>query len=235
METAMKTRTLLLTGIAVAAALLAGCASTELADHTFEDEPLRLVVRVAPDARVEADYFVTINPDDPVGTILSIGSSVAKASQVERAQQKMDLVLDELDVGQILEDEVGGYFAEVMEMRLAESRAQASYYLRVDVTEYGIEASGPGSSVEFVLRGSAELFDTAGGDRLWRERFSRSVQVSPAIFGIPAAAGNVVSAAMLSELTEDEIAVGIERVTRDAAWEIGEEFEDDLYRARRRR
>ncbi|HKJ84994.1 MAG TPA: hypothetical protein VKA06_02905 [Spirochaetia bacterium] len=215
--------------------LLGACASTELAYHSFEGEPLRLVVRVAPDARVDADYFVTIDPNNPVGTIISIGSSVAKASQVESAQRKMDVALRELDVRSIMEDEVGGYFEDVMEMRLTDSRRDASYYLSVEVREYGIEASGPGSSVEFVLSGSAELYDTATDDRIWRERFARSLQVSPAFFGLPSSAGNVVSAAMLSELTEEQIASGIERVTRDAAWEVGREFEDDLYRARRRR
>lgn len=223
----------------VAATLLVGllgaCASTELAYHSFEGEPLRLVVRVAPDARVDADYFVTIDPSNPVGTIISIGSSVAKASQVESAQRKMDVALRELDLRGIMEDEVGGYFEDVMEMRLTDSRSSASYYLSVEVREYGIEASGPGSSVEFVLSGSAELYDTATNDRIWRDRFSRSLQVSPSFFGLPSSAGNVVSAAMLSELTEEQIANGIEQVTRDAAWEVGQEFEDDLYRARRRR
>lgn len=219
----------------IAVGMLASCASTELAYHSFEGEPLRLVVRVAPEARVDADYFVTIDPDDPVGTVISIGSSVAKATQVKGARQKMNAALQELDVRSILEDEVGGYFEDVMEMRITDSRRDASYYLSVEVREYGIEASGPGSSVEFVLRGSAELYDTATNDRIWRDRFHRSLRVSPSFFGLPRSAGNVVSAAMLSELTEEEITSGIERVTREAAWEMGREFEDDLYRARRRR
>ncbi|MFW6289136.1 MAG: hypothetical protein ACOC2Q_05090 [Spirochaetota bacterium] len=223
----------------VAAALVVGvlgsCASTELAYHSFERESLRMVVRVAPDARVDADYFITIDPNDPVGTIISIGSSVVKASQVENAQRRMDVALRELDVQSIMEDEVGGYFQDVMEMRLTDSRRNASYYLSVEVREYGIEASGPGSSIEFVLSGSAELYDTATDDRIWRDRFSRSLRVSPSFFGLPSSAGNVVSAAMLSDLTEEQIADGIERVTREAAWEVGREFEDDLYRARRRR
>ncbi len=221
--------------VALVVAALSSCASTELAYHSFEGEPLRMVVRVAPDARVDADYFVTIDPNNPVGTIISIGSTMAKASQVESARRKMDGALRELDVRGIMEGEVGGYFEGVMEMRLTDSRSDASYYLSVEVREYGIEASGPGSSVEFVLSGSAELYDTATNHRIWRDRFSRSLQISPSFFGLPSSAGNVVSAAMLSELTEEQIASGIERVTRDAAWEVGREFEDDLYRARRRR
>lgn len=215
------------------AAALGACATNRLEGHVVEGESLRLIVRVAPDARVDADYFVSIDSSDPIGTALSIGSTIAKASQVEKAQAKTDAAMREVDIEAILEDEVGGYFADVMEMHLTDSRRTATYVLNVFVDEYGIEASGPGSSIEFVLRGSAEMYDSAVGERIWRERFRRSEQFSPGLFGLPASAGNVLSAAMLNELTEEEIAAGIERITRDAAWEISGEFEEDLYRSRR--
>lgn len=228
-------RTFGATAMVIALGMLASCASTELAYYPIEGETMRLVIRVAPDARVQADYFVTIDPDDPVETIISVGTSIAKANQVARAQEKMDHALRHLDLSGILDSEIGSYFEEIMEMRLTDRRADATYYLSVEVREYGIEASGPGSSVEFVVRGYAELVDNVSGDRIWRDHFSAREQVSPSLFGLPAAAGNVLSAAMLSELTEDQIADGMERVTRNAAWEVGQEFEDDLYRARRRR
>ena len=228
----MKSRILIAAGALVA--LLASCASTELAYHDFADEPLQLVVFVAPGAEIEADYFVSFDPDDPVGTIISIGSSVAKAGQVEAVRDKMDVAMRDLDVGLILEEEVGSYFERIMEMRLTDSRSRASYVLNVEVEHYGIEASGPGSGVEFMLDGRAELFDHPSGDGIWRDRFRMSEPFSPVVFGLPGSAGNVLSAAMLSELTEEQIAAGIEKVTRDAAWEIAREFEDDLYRARRR-
>lgn len=222
----------LLAAVAIVATLGA-CATNKLEGHTFEGEPLRLIVRVAPDARVDADYFVSIDSSNPIGTALSIGTTIAKASQVEKAQAKTDAAMRELNMEAILEDEVGGYFADVMEMRITDSRRAASYLLNVFVDEYGIEASGPGSSVEFVLRGKAQMYDNTVDQLIWEERFRRSEQFSPGLFGLPASAGNVLSAAMLNELTEEEIAAGIEQVTRDAAWEISSEFEEDLYRSRR--
>ncbi|MFW6262259.1 MAG: hypothetical protein ACOC6J_11825 [Spirochaetota bacterium] len=216
-------------------ALLGACASTKLAEYDYDGEPVAIVVRVAPGARVEADYFVTIDPDDPVTTILSIGSSVAKAGQVREAERKMEVALRGMEIDTIIEQELASYFGEVMAMRIAESRRRSSFFLNVVVEQYGIEASGPGSSVDFVVEGEAELFDEYTNDRIWRERFSRSEQFSPSVFGLPRSAGNVLSAAMLSELTEAQIAAGVERVTRDAAWEIAQEFESDLERARRRR
>ena len=49
------------------------------------------------------------------------------------------------------------------------------------------------------------------------------------------AAGNVISAVALADLSVEEITYGLERVARDAAWDIGLELENDIYRARRRR
>ncbi|MFW5743413.1 MAG: hypothetical protein ACOC2D_09055 [Spirochaetota bacterium] len=231
-ESAMKTRHLFAL-LAAIAATLGACATNKLEGHTFAGEPLRLIVRVAPEARVDADYVVSIDSSDPVATALSIGTTIAKASQVEKAQAKTDAAMRELDMEAILADEVGAYFADVMEMRVIDSRRAASYLLSVCVDEYGIEASGRGSSVEFILRGKAEMYDNAADELVWDERFRRSEQFSPGLFGLPASAGNVFSAAMLYELTEQEIAAGIERVTRDAAWEISSEFERDLHRSRR--
>lgn len=220
-------------GLALALTLGA-CATNKLDGYYFEDEPMRLIVRVAPDARVEADYFVDFDPQNPVGTVISIGTTIAKASQVRVAQEKMDTAMRDLDIDAILEEEVGGYFDEVVEVRLTDSRSDASYILNVLVKEYGIEASGSGSNVEFALRGTAEMFDNLTDELIWDARFRRSEPISPRMFGLPGSAGNVLSAAMLAELTEEEIAAGIEQVTREAAWEVAGEFEEDLYKARRR-
>ncbi|MFP4114651.1 MAG: hypothetical protein ACOC2Y_04140 [Spirochaetota bacterium] len=224
-------------GTAVAIAVLLGvlgsCASTELANHTFEGESLRLILRVAPGARVEADYWITIDPEDPVTTVISIGSSIAKASQVNEAQAKMDSALRDFRVDEVFEDEVGSYFSDVMEMRLVESRTRASYILSIEVEEYGIEATGHNGGLEFVLDGNAELIDNYDGRRIWHKWFHRDEQISPSVFGLPTSADNVLTAALLSELSEEEIAAGVERVTRDAAWQVAEEFDADLSWARR--
>ncbi|MFW5688050.1 MAG: hypothetical protein ACOC1U_00640 [Spirochaetota bacterium] len=125
------------------------------------------------------------------------------------------------------------YFGRVMHVVAPNSRERATYRLTITVREYGIESRGHASSVEFVLRGHAELYDSFSGRLVWERGFRRSEMVGPSLFGLPAVAGNVWSAALLSELSEDEIADGIERVTRDTAWQIARDFDRDLSRSRR--
>lgn len=221
-------------GTAVLMVGLAGCASTELASYYFEDERVSVDARVAPDARIDASYSIVIDADDPVRTALSIGSSLAKANQVAAVEEKLDGALRRTDIRTIVEEEVGDYVATTLGSEIVDSRREADLQLLIDVENYGIDAGGPGSGIEFQLSATAALFDVQTGDRKWRTHKSVSEPASPDVFGLPSVAGNVLSAVMLSELSEEQIAAGLERLARDAAWRIGADLENDIYRARRK-
>jgi hypothetical protein len=213
---------------------LAGCVSRALAERPIEGEPVRLVVRIAPDARVRADYSVTIDAKDPVRSLISIGTTAAKADQAFRAQERMDAAMQGIDLARIIEEELASFYSDGLDMPIVASSREATYTVTMHVREYGIDAGRAGSSIRFVLKGRVEMHDPADG-RIWRYSFNEEQPVSPAIFGLPSAAGNVFSAAMLAELTEPEIAAGLERVARNAAWSVGDRFVRDLSRQRRRR
>jgi hypothetical protein len=231
----MKTTRILLIGLATLVVALTGCASTELANYRFAGARMVVDARVSPDAEVYAFYSVTIDPDDPVRTAISIGSSLAKANQVRIAEEKLYGAMQETDIRMIVEDEVGDYVETSLGVEVIEDRRRADFQLLIEVEEYGIDAGGSSGGVEFELTAIATLFDLRDGGRIWRTRESVSREASPSMFGIPSAAGNVLSAVALAELSEEEIARGLDRLARDAAWEIGEELEKDIYRARRRR
>ena len=211
-----------------------GCASTELAFYDFDDLAMTVDARVAPDAEIDASYSIVVDPEDPVRTALSIGSSLAKANQVAQVESKLREALRETDIRAIVEDELGEFVQTTFDARVVENRRAADLQLLIDVENYGIDAGGPGSGIEFQLSAVATLFDLRSGDRIWRTRESVSEPVSADVFGLPPVAGNVLSAVRLSELTEEEIAEGLERLARDAAWDIGLELERDIYRAHRR-
>ena len=212
---------------------LAGCASTELAYYDFASETMSVNVRVAPDARVYASYSVVVDPEDPVETALSIGSSLAKASQVREAERKLYSALENVDLHEFVEDELTEFVETSLGSRVVEERRRAKLQLLVEIESYGIDAVESG--VNFQMSAVATLRDVERSDRVWRGRESVSQPVSPSVFGLSGAAGNVLSAVALSRVSEEEIARGLERLARDAAWEIGLNLERDIYRARRRR
>jgi hypothetical protein len=221
--------------VAVIGLGFAGCASTELALYDFDEQSMSVDVRIAPDAEIDASYSIVVDADDPIRTALSIGSSLAKANQVAQVEEKLHAALRRTDMRTIVEDELSEFVETTLGSRIAESRSDADLQLIVDVNSYGIDAGGSGSGIEFQLSATAKLYDLQTNDRIWRTREYVSEPASPDVFGLPAVAGNVLSAVALAELTEEEIARGLERLARDAAWDIGLELEKDIRRARRRR
>jgi hypothetical protein len=223
--------------VLIIAALVAvgmiGCASTELAYYDFGNQNVSVDARVAPDARVDSSYSVQIDPNDPVKTAISIGSSLAKADQVRDAEQKLDEALRGTDLAGIVEDELGEFVESAFGSRIVEDRHRADMQLMVQIDRYGIDASGSG--VDFKMTAVATLWDLDTGDRIWRGVESVTEPVSPDVFGLPGSAGNVLSAVALSGLSPAEIRHGIERIARDAAWDVGLNLERDIYRARSRR
>ena len=218
--------------LAAAVLLFSGCVSAELGRVDFEGEPLFLDVIIAPDAEVHASYDIVFDAENPVRTIVSIGTSAAKAAQVEKTRERLDGAMRRTDIPGLLEEEIAVFFSRRMDMRIVERRSAAEFELTLDVKEYGIMAGG-GAEVELVLNAVASMYADSGRERIWRRRVHASEQVSPAFFGLPPSAGNVLSAAMLSELTEDEIAAGLERVAREASRELGAVLQRDIYRAKR--
>ena len=141
----------------VLAVILSSCATHQLEYYEFDRSAIKIRVYVAPDARAQASYSVDIDPEDPIGTILSVGTSVAKASQVHQAQERMDEALRSLDIRDILENEMAYYFEDAFDARIVEDATRADFDLILEVTEYGIDASG-GGQVDGKCRESAEVY-----------------------------------------------------------------------------
>jgi hypothetical protein len=211
-------------------AALAGCASYDLSVYEFVDRPMAIDVRVIPGAEVESNYFVTVDPNDPVSTILSIGSSVAKANEVARAQERMDTAMRRADVEFIVKDELEEFVAFSLGSEIVSRRPEAEYYLLVEIDAYGIDAESRGGAIDFALDGRATLYSEWENQRIWTRWLHVREPIRPGFFGIPGAAGNVVTAAHLSELTVEEIVVGLEAIAREAAHDIAEDIEASTYR-----
>ena len=213
--------------------VMAGCATTNHLETTsLEGSAMRVDVRGETVAAVDADYHVRVSSDDPIGTMISVGTSIAKASQVEQVRERLDRATADLDLAGVIEDRLDAYFADEFGTVPVATSSSADAILVVDVREYGISAESWNAAVQMHIEVVCELFDADRGQRVWRRRVSTSRDASPAIFGLPGAAGNVVSAGVLSELSEEEIAYGMERLSREIALEIAYEFEDAWYRAR---
>lgn len=219
--------------LALGVVLVASCATVNKFDeYAVEGGDLAANLRMPPEPEIESDYFVDIDKDNPIGTVLSVGTTIAKASEVNRAEDRMRDALQTVDVPGIVFEQTFLGVAEALQSRMVEDRRSADYFLDIEIREYGITAGSSGGQVALSMRVTARLFHQRSGELVWRRNISREDEASPYMFGIAGSAGNVLTAALLAELSTDEMAEGFDRLATSLAREISREIEDDLYRAR---
>jgi hypothetical protein len=231
-------RTVLLRGAAAAAVilLLASCATINRLDrYVIEDASLRTQMRMPPPATLDLGYSSPVDSGNPIGTAIRVGTTIIKASEAAKAEPVMREALRSVDVPVIVLEETSQACAAVLNARLVESGQKADYLLDLDIYEYGIEAPSWSSSVSLHLGMTAIMYHNSSGEIVWRRKhITVDIPASPQMFGLGSAAGDIVSAAVLSSLTVDQLEEGFRRLALESARRVTRILEDDFYRARYR-
>jgi hypothetical protein len=219
--------------VMVVVALLSGCASAGLlGEYRFRGGALSGRMRTPPEPRVFADYSIRLDRDDPVGSVLSVGTSIAKAAGVRAAQQRLTRALEAVDVPEEIRWSALEECARALGCEAVRRADDSDFLLSLDIREYGIDASSGNASAEFRVDLVATLADSADGREIWRTRVREQLPISPAVFGLGGSMGNVVSAATLAELSEAEIGQGLMKLARSVAYRVADRLVRDLRRAR---
>ena len=150
-------------------------------------------------------------------------------SHAEKAEERMYGALELVDVP--VRSRARADCSIVLQARESTSPGPADYLLDIDIREYGVNASSS-TAVHFRLSAMVHLRDTRDGVRVWERRVNVSEQVSPEILGVPDVVSDVLSVAVLAELSVDDIARGFEPLAREAARQIAGRLDRDLARER---
>ena len=217
---------------ASAGLLLAGCVTfPELATRSFSGRTLAEEMRIPPEPEVDVSYNVKIDREDPIGTFLSVGTNLAKASQATMARERMAEALRFVDVPEMVRIQAGESCVDGLDFRPAGSRARSDYILDIDILEYGLSVHSSGG-VYFAMDARVHLFDTAGGEAVWNRNVHLNEPVSAEVFGVGGLVGDAITVTALAELSEEEMIRGFESLARETGRRIARRLEDDIYRAR---
>jgi hypothetical protein len=221
---------------AAAVLLLASCTTINRLDrYRIEDATLATDMRVPPAATLDINYSVHIDSKNPIVTALSVGTTIIKASEASRAEAAMREALTGVDVPGIILGETSRACASALDARLVSGRGQkADYILDLDIREYGIKASSPGSAVSLHLRMVATLSHNRSGDIVWRRNISVDDPAMPQMFGVGHIVGDIVTAGVLSSLTVEQLEEGFRQLALESARSVARRLERDLYKARYR-
>lgn len=217
-------------------ALLASCSTINRLDrYELEGSTLRADMRMPPAPSMDIDYSVTFDSRNPIGTAISVGTNVFKASEAKKAEAVMRQALTSVDVPGIVLDNTSQSFASSLAARLVERGQKAEYLLDLDLYEYGIQAPSWASAVSLHLGMTAIIYHNPSGDIVWRRKhFTVDVPASPQMFGAGLVVSDIVTAAVLSTLTVEQLEEGFRALALETSRFVTRTLEDDYYKARYR-
>jgi len=216
--------------------LLGSCATTNRLDrYRVENEPLMASMRVPPPPTMDIDYSVWVDSKNPIGTALRVGTTILKASEAEKARAVMLEALSAVDVPAILLAETSQSVSTALRARLVDRAQKAEYRLDLAIHEYGIRAPSWASAVSLHLSLTPSLYHDRDGKIVWRRKnVTVDVPASPQMFGAGQIAGDIITAAVLSTLTVEQLEEGFRLLALESARAVLGLLERDFYRARYR-
>ena len=99
------------------------------------------------------------------------------------------------------------------------------------INNYGIEASSWSAAVYFKIDVKVRLIDNEKHIKVWEKTIKERMHISSSIFGLHDAIGNVITASVLSDLSEEEMIEGFTHLGQFAAGRIADRIQDDFIKA----
>lgn len=230
-----------LSRVVPAAALLAvlvaasGCGpSNRLREVSLDGRRVAVTAAIPPAPRVQAGSPLEAGIDvyDPVGTAVRVGTAGVKYRQARRAQARLDSVVGRIDVADRVARRVLAGAASTLRFAPAARPPEADFVLDLRVADYALVADSFEGDTYFVLLGQMRLLDARTGAELWRTKLEEREVLTRTLFGLPAAAGNVVTGRALASLSAAEMEVGLARLGDYAADRIIDRLARDYVRSR---
>jgi hypothetical protein len=218
---------------AVTAVLLASCATVNrLESISLHDAELASVLAPPPPPSLDSWSHLSIDPSNPIGTVLRIGSSIVLAAEAQKAAERMREALTEIDVPAVVFEESTARCARALGAGRVGDTRDADFVLDLEIEHYGIDAPSWGSAVSLEISVTARLYERRSRDLVWRRHLSVAERARPEVFGVPSAAETIFTAAMLASLSTEEMAKGFAYLAHYMARHVGDTLERDLRKAR---
>jgi hypothetical protein len=225
----------LLAALAVVLVAASGCGTSNRLDEvSLDGRRVAVTAAIPPAPRVQAGSPVEsgIDPYDPVGTAVRVGTSLEKRRQARRAQARLDSVVATVDVADRIARQSLARTASLLRFAPAPTPEASDFVLDLRIADYALVADSYEGAVYFVLVGEVHLLDARTGAPLWDAELREREVVDRSLFGLPLAAGNVITGRALATLSARDMATGLHRLADLAAERITDRLATDYVRSR---
>ena len=222
--------------LAAALPVLSGCGpSHRLRDYDFNGRSVAVIAAIPPGPRVLSGPWGEsfVDPRDPLGTAVRVGTAAAKWEQARKAQARLDSAAARVDLAEIVARRVLTGSAPTLGLRPVDRPEDADFVLDLRVYDYGLVADSYDGATYFAMEAEVVLLDERTRETIWKEKLREREVLTHTLFGLPPAAGNVVTARALARLSAEEMEAGLVRLAEFAADRVTRELREDFLDSRR--
>lgn len=219
-------------GIAAATILIApGCSNRQrLAEYDFRGRTLTVVTIAPPHPEVFSGASLRgVDTDNALGMLIRVGAEIAREAGAEQAREKLDRAAEEVDVADRMGARVLDNAARHLRARPVVETPAADYELELRVRSYGIVAASWTADAHFLIDSEVRLLDGRTGRRIWTTDVRARDPVRASVVGVDdRSVSNVISAAKLASMSEEEIRRALESLADFAADAVIAELAESL-------
>lgn len=186
------------------------CSMNKLQGYEFREHTASALLAYPPPPEIFTDDWTDVDFSNPVEAIIRIGTGIAKEVEVGKTRAKMDSAMSMVDIPEIVRFETLERGARYLHYRAVEQTDGSDYLFDIEMQHYGIDAKSWTANVYFKINVKIILLDNMRGKQVWRSCFDERFPISREVFGLPGAAGDIITAVSLSRLTAEQIASGLE-------------------------
>lgn len=207
-----------------------GCYTiNRLEGHDFRERRAAATMITPPPPMVFSDVDLYDEHGSILTQALKIGTAIAKEVEAGKAQKRLRDALADVDIPEYIRQDVLWNGAEHLNYDPVDDSRDADYHFVIKIEKYGIQAPSWFSTVQFIIDLRVRLVDVGTQQLVWRRKVVTREPVHSSIFGVSNIVDDIISASVLSDLSEEELAEGFENLAAFAAGRVAEIlFEDFL-------
>ncbi len=224
--------------VAVLSLLVLACGSSHrLAEYTFRGLTGVVLLSAPPRPWVfRPAGWKDADLEDFTGTAVRAVTGMAKTITAELAQARLDSAMTQVDVPERIRERFLQSCSRYLHVRPIDDQDAADLLFDLMVANYGIDAESWDGGVYFLIDLEVVLLDNRTGEDIWKTRVKERRQLSGVIFQTDSqAAGDVLSAIALSQLSVEEMVTGFQYLADETAEHVATRLRRDYTTSRKHR
>jgi hypothetical protein len=224
----MRTLSRLLFVVAIWATVVSCTSVNRLSEYDFNGKSLFVAppTLASPDVHMNADAE-TADSTSFLGGLLELGSAIASEASAQEARSKLEKAYSDFDEQALIVEPIAGRASRYLGTDLAETENDADYVIYLDIRRQGvaIQKGVLQSSLVMVMDGQIRMVDNLDGREIWKRNVKERRTLTSGISGI---LGDMQVLSALSDMSEDELADGLESISRQLTQAVARELSDDM-------